>query len=93
MWSATGLAVALTVGAMALMRLRARSGNFYETELYGISASTYRRYALVSGIFALSFLASFFWSAVPPVPLLAVYALIAILFLSSFIRGAVGEDE
>ena len=92
MWSAAGLVLTLIVGIRAWVLARTPGSNFYAVQLYGMTAATYRRYAAISAAFAAAFLASF-WVRAIAVPALALYAVVAILFGSSFLRGAAGEDE
>jgi len=92
MWSAAGFLVTLIIGIAAVVQVRGPRVNFYAERLYGMSAAAYRAYAAVSAVFAAVFLASFRWRSVA-VPALAIYAVVAILFVSSFLRGAIGEDE
>ncbi|MHB1549904.1 MAG: hypothetical protein ACYDG0_10180 [Vulcanimicrobiaceae bacterium] len=93
MWSYAGLLCALGTGAVAWLRSRTANGTFYERDVYGMTPRSHRRYAYASAIFALYFIASAFRPSLPAVPALAVFAVVAILYASSFVRGATGEDE
>ncbi|HEY8297049.1 MAG TPA: hypothetical protein VIG32_03395 [Candidatus Baltobacteraceae bacterium] len=93
MWSLIGLVLALAIATLAWLRGRTLNATFYERDVYGMGASVHRRYAAASLIFALAFAAGVALPAVPAVPLLAVYTVVAILYLASFVRGATGEDE
>jgi hypothetical protein len=93
MWSLIGAILALAVSAVAWQRSRAKSRTFYEHDVYGMTPSTHRRYALASAGFAIVFIAGSLWPHVPTVPLLAAYTVVAILYFASFVRGASGEDE
>ncbi len=90
-WSFAGLTLALVVGAIALRCSRSHGG-FHDRETYGMSASSHRRYAAVSLLFALYFattLALRYGSA--GIMGLALYALLAVFYGASFLRGASDE--
>ena len=93
MWSLIGAIAAFVVSAVAWQRSRASTSTFYERDVYDMTPAIHRRYALASLVFTMLFIAGAVWPRVPAVPLLAVYAVIAILYLASFVRGATGEDE
>ncbi len=78
---------------VALYRSRANAGSSYQEATYGMTARSHRRFALVSGFFALVFVAGIFWETVPTLPLFALFTVLAILYAASFVRGATGEDE
>lgn len=93
MWNIGGLALALFIAATAFARGRARGG-YYDAEVYGMEPSTHRRYAAVSLAFALFFAAAFALRAESGgIVLLAIYAVIALLYLTSFLRGYADNDE
>lgn len=93
MWSAIGLVLALLLTGAAWRQSRRRPANFYETETYGMTRVTHRRYAAAGCAFAALFLIALAAPILPAVPILAVFAVIAILYGASFVRGASGEDE
>jgi len=93
MWNWIGAALAGFCTAIALHRARLPSNLFYEAGVYGMSARSHRRFALLSGMFTLLFLAGRLWARLPTLPLLAIYTVFAILYGASFVRGATGEDE
>ncbi len=93
MWNTAGLIAASIVMAIAFVRSRTRGG-FYDADVYGMTARTHRTYALVAGFFALAFAATYAlpWRAAP-VWLLAAFVPFALLYLTSFLRGAYEDDD
>lgn len=92
-WNWIGAALAGSCTLLALRQARLPSASLYQTMVYGMSARSHCRFALLSGSFTLLFLAGSIWSGLPTLPLLAVYTVLAILYGASFVRGATGEDE
>jgi hypothetical protein len=84
---------ALAVAGTAWRRSFA-AGGFYDRDLYAMTPAVHRRYAIVSLGFALFFAAAlaFRWDAAG-IPALALYALVAVLYATSFLRGANDPDE
>ena len=92
-YTIAGLLLALGIAAVAALRSRSPAG-FYATQWYGMSAAAHRRYAAVSLAFAAFFTVAYFRGLWPAgIAALALYALIAVLYLSSFARGATDRDE
>jgi hypothetical protein len=90
-WSLGGLAIALVVASIAL-RCSRSPGGFYDREAYGMTAAVHRRYATTSLVFAIYFaVTSAFHLETAGIAGLALYALIAVLYASSFLRGASDE--
>jgi hypothetical protein len=90
-WSLAGLGVALGVGAVAWRRSR-HTGGFYDREIYGMDSSAHKRYAALSLIFAGYFAAAFALGLTAAgIAGLALYALIAVFYGASFLRGASDE--
>jgi hypothetical protein len=59
-----------------------------------MAPATHRRYALASAVFAVCFAAAFVLHAASAgLAVLGVYAVIVILYLSSFVRGASDYHE
>jgi uncharacterized membrane protein required for colicin V production len=85
--ASAGLVISVIIAAFAAWRSRVVSSNYYETHVYGMTPSTHRRYAAVSLLFATLFAVALVCAYVPVFPLLAVYALVAIFYFSSFARG------
>jgi hypothetical protein len=91
MWSLIGLIVALAVAAASWSRSRS-PGGFYEREIYAMDAREHRRYGWISLAFALCFGITYFLRLEPAgIAALALYALIAIFYAASFLRGASDE--
>jgi hypothetical protein len=86
-----GLACAVAGGLFALGRQRA-AASFYASDVYGLTNRTHRGFVLLSAAFAAGFLIAVRFGDLA-VPLLAVYTLLLILYVSSFLRGFTGEDE
>jgi hypothetical protein len=92
-YSAVGLALALGIAAMALGRGRSRGG-YYEREVYGMSRTTHVAYGAIGLAFAAFFCAALGLGLVSAgIAALALYAVIAVFYLSSFLRGASDIDE
>lgn len=93
MWNVVGIALALSIAAIALTRSRVRGG-YYDSQVYGMVPGTHRRYAAISLAFALFFSGSYaFRAEAAGLVALAIYAVIALLYLTSFIRGYADNDE
>jgi len=90
-WSLAGCAFALAVAAAAWRRSRGAAG-FYDGDTYGMDRRAHVRYAAIS----LAFVSYFaFTSATHNVAAgiagLALYALVAIFYATSFLRGSSDE--
>ena len=91
MWNVVGLTVALVVAAVAWRSSRA-PGGFYDREIYAMDATSHRRYALLSLAFALYFAIAYaLRRETAGIAGLALYALIAVFYATSFLRGASDE--
>ena len=92
-WSLTGLVCAVVVAAIAWRRSRA-PGGFYDREVYAMDAAMHRRYAAVSALFAAYFATtSALRLGAAGIAGLALYALIAVFYVTSFAQGAADRDE
>lgn len=91
MVSMIGLGLALAIAAIAWRRGRA-PGGFYDAQVYGMTPDTHRRYAWTSLGFALAFalMLGFQIFAVDTL-VLAAYTVVAIVYVTSFLRGASDE--
>lgn len=93
MWNLIGSVVALFTTVLAWRRSHA-PGGFYAEGVYGMGPSHHRRYAAVSLAFAVVLAILFAIHATfAGLIVFAVYAVIAILYYSSFIRGASDHHE
>jgi hypothetical protein len=86
-----GLGLSLGGAALALTRARGRR-SFYASDVYSMTSRSHRRFAALSAIFGAAFGLGLRWPMFA-IPLLAVYVLALVLYLSSFARGFSGEDE
>jgi hypothetical protein len=87
-WSLAGAALALVVAAVAWRRSRS-TGGFHDRETYGMGARAHRRYAAIGLAFAAFFVATYLARAeTAGVYGLALYALIAVFYATSFLQGA-----
>jgi len=78
---------------LAYRNARVSTTSFYANQVYTITARDHLRFAVASTIVAFVFVFSRLFFDVITVPLLALYAVLAILYGASFVRGATGEDE
>lgn len=93
MWNVVGLALALTIAGIAISRSKTRGG-YYDAEVYGMLPSTHQRYAAVSLAFAFFFGLTLALHAGPAgVAGLSAFAVVALLYLTSFLRGYADVDE
>lgn len=91
MWSLIGLLLALLVAGTAWRRSRT-AGGFYDRETYAMDATAHRRYATASLLFAAYFAATYALRLhAAGIAGLALYALVAIFYATSFLRGASDE--
>lgn len=92
-WSLAGLAGALALAAVAWWRSRS-PGGFYDREVYGMSARSHRRYAAIGLMFAAYFAATLAWGlGTAGIAGLALYAVVAVFYATSFLQGAPDRDE
>jgi hypothetical protein len=93
MWNLIGVAAALGIAVFAWQRSRA-AGGFYAAGVYGMSPIIHRRYAIAGLAFAACFALAFALHATfAGLTVFALFAVIAILYLSSFVRGASDYHE
>jgi ABC-type proline/glycine betaine transport system permease subunit len=92
-YSAIGIVLALGIAVVA-WRSSASRGGYYDREIYGMSRATHVRYAVISLAFAGFFIAAYaFGLRSAGIVALALYALLAVFYLTSFLRGAAESDE
>jgi hypothetical protein len=88
-----GSLVALLLAAAAYLRVRG-GGGFYDRDVYGMTAKTHRVYAGISLAFAAAFAAAAAWFAdTATIWLYAAFVLLAVFYLTSYLRGAHEDDE
>ncbi len=85
------MGISALLAIVAFVRATAPAGH-YDGQVYGMRATTHRRYGAVAIVLALAFVASFAWPALPAIPILAVTVLVALLYFTSFLRGAEADD-
>jgi hypothetical protein len=93
-WELAGALASVLLAAAAYLRSRG-NGGFYDAEVYGMTAATHRRYAVAGAIFAIGFFA--LAVAAPGGPatiwLFAAFVLVAVFYVTSYLRGASDDDE
>ena len=90
-WQGVGLVLSIALAAFAFYRSRV-PGGFYDAEVYGMTARTHLRYSIVSAAFAILFAAAWILRVDVEVAAFAGFALVAIFYLTSFLRGAHEDD-
>jgi hypothetical protein len=92
-WSIAGVLLSLALAVFALTRSRT-PGGFYDAEIYGMTPVSHRRYALVAVCFALVFAATLALHAgALALWTFAAMTVVAVLYLSSFLRGFTEDDD
>jgi hypothetical protein len=92
-WTSIGLLLALALAAAAWRRSLG-SGGFYDRDVYAMTPATHRRYAIAGLAFATYFAAALlFGQETAGIAGLALYALVAVIYATSFLRGAPDRDE
>ncbi|HEV7180326.1 MAG TPA: hypothetical protein VGN11_10645, partial [Candidatus Baltobacteraceae bacterium] len=67
-------------------------GSFYDREVYGMTRSTHLRYAWTALALAMLFAAAWVLKIQAEIALFAAFVLLAIFYLTSFLRGAHEDD-
>lgn len=93
MYGTFGAIIAAIGAALAFRNARVTSHSFYATQVYNVTARGHMRFAWTSVSCAILFLIDRLSFNTIAIPLLALYAVFAILYGASFVRGATGEDE
>jgi len=88
-----GAVIAIIGAALAYRNARGSFRSYYATHVYNVTRRGHMRFVWASVSCALLFLIDRLFFNVIAIPLLALYAVAAILYGSSFVRGATGEDE
>ena len=90
-WAISGLFASLALGTFAYFRSRV-PGGFYDAEVYGMTRSTHLRYMAASAVFAAIFALAWVLKLHIEIVSLATFVLVAIFYLTSFLRGAHEDD-
>lgn len=93
MYGTFGVIIAAIGAVLAYRNARVTSRSFYATQVYNVTARGHMRFAWTSLSCAIVFLIDRLFFNTIAIPLLALYAVLAILYGASFVRGATGEDE
>jgi hypothetical protein len=93
-WDLAGAIASLLLAAAAYLRSRG-PGGFYDAQVYGMTPRTHRAYAAVALAFSLGFFATGRWwpSSGATIWLGAAFVLVAVFYLSSYLRGAYEDDD
>jgi hypothetical protein len=90
-WSLVGFVLALVLAAAGVVRSRGLAG-YYDGEVYGMTPKAHFGYACAGAGFASIFaLTLAFRSEIAAIVALALFAVVAIFYGASFLRGA--DDE
>jgi hypothetical protein len=91
-WSIVGIVTSLAVLGVAGWRMR-RPAGFYDGAVYGMTRDTHRRYFGLELLLLLAFFATAIVHAGSvTIWLLAFAVLVAVFYLTSFLRGASEEE-
>jgi len=92
-WSSIGIVLGVALAAIAWRRSRV-SGGFYDAGVYAMTPRTHRAYALAGLAFALFFAVTLALRRDGAgIAGLAAYAVLAIFYATSFLRGASDDDQ
>jgi len=93
-WEWAGALLSLLLAAGAWWRSRA-DGGFYDAGVYGMTATTHRRYALAGACFAFAFfaLAVLRPGTAATIWLFAAFVLVGVFYITSYLRGASENDD
>lgn len=93
MWAILGMACALALAAFALLRSR-RNGGFYDTDVYAMTPQSHRRYAVVCALFFVAFsIFALLRAQSASIATFAAFVLVAVFYLTSFLRGFSDDQE
>lgn len=92
MWNSAGLLLCCVVIVIAGLKSKHGKAGYYEREVYGMTARSHVAYLTLSAIFGALFVAAYFTSGIPVIPLLGAYALVFIFYFTSFARGFSDEE-
>ena len=91
-WYAGGAAVSLVLAAFAFSRMRVQ-GSFYDAEVYGLTAQSHRRYALLFAVIAVALAAAAALRARAGFAILTIFTFAALFYLTSFLRGYESDND
>lgn len=91
MWSIVGIVLCAALAVAAWWRSRAPGGAF-DDDVYGMTRSTHRRYAMVALALLILCALSFAIPALPVAAVLTVTIVVCIFYGSSFLRGAESDE-
>jgi hypothetical protein len=93
-WDITGAIASILLAAVAQARSRT-AGGFYDAEVYGMTPNAHRRYSLIALAFAIAFFAVGLWwpRSAATIWLGAAFVLFAVIYVTSFLRGAAESDD
>ncbi|HTZ54466.1 MAG TPA: hypothetical protein VMB20_05340 [Candidatus Acidoferrum sp.] len=93
-WDVAGAIASILLALAALARSRT-AGGFYDGEVYGMTPSAHRRYSLTALAFATAFFAVARWwpRSAATIWLGAAFVLFAVIYVTSFLRGAAESDD
>ena len=93
-WDVTGAIASILLALVAQVRSRT-AGGFYDAEVYGMTPSAHRRYSLIALAFAAAFFAVDRWwpRSAATIWLGAAFVLFAVIYATSFLRGAAESDD
>jgi hypothetical protein len=89
------LAIASLLLAVAAYARSRTAGGFYDADVYGMTPQAHGRYAAIALGFALAFFAVALWwpRSAATIWLGAAFVLFAVIYVTSFLRGATESDD
>jgi len=93
MIAAVGIALAACMAGVALAQSRGSDAQYYSREVYGMNARSHKKWAFAALGFVLLFALSAILHHDYDIMIAAAFAVIAILYFASFVRGYSSEDE
>ncbi len=92
-WSLLGVGLCVALAAAAWFRSRS-GGGYYDASVYGMTEATHRRYAIVAlGLAALFAGIAATGASAILIPTFAAFALLAVFYGTSFLRGFTDDDD
>ena len=90
-WAVGGLFASLALAAFAFARSRV-PGGFYDAEVYGMTRDSHLKYAGIGLAFAALFALAWVLRIHIEIAALTAFILVAIFYITSFLRGAHEDD-